>query len=128
MLPAAAPRQTTQAPNAKSGAALLAPFALGAPLGGGCAAITRLLEGARCALPKVAPRQTTVRLPVVQAHPALAVASYAPFWHKEPRSTEPVPQIVGPVAGALAENALGVALVDIALLVTDARCPIAHDL
>lgn len=46
---------------------LLARFALGAPLGGACAAIARplLIQGARCVSTKISSRQTTVRVPVV---------------------------------------------------------------
>jgi hypothetical protein len=67
---------------------------------GSGAAVTRLLiiKGTRCSLAKVAARQATVRVPVLQTDPALAVASNAAFWHKDALSVELVPQIVGPVA------------------------------
>src|SRR5918995_6940283 len=105
-------------------------FALGLPLGGARTAIAwpLLLEDARCAPAKIAPRQTTVRVPVVQAHAPLAVAGHVPLWHEDPGPAVPVPKVVGAVAGTIAEHALRVALVDFPLLITDAGRSIAHDL
>jgi hypothetical protein len=66
-------------------------------------------------------------MPILHTYPALAVASNAAFWHKNARSAELVPQIVGPVAGTLTENLFCVALVDAAPLVADPGRPIADD-
>jgi hypothetical protein len=66
-------------------------------------------------------------MPILHTYPALAVASNAAFWHKNARSAELVPQIVGPVAGTFTENLFCVALVDFAPLVADPGRLIADD-
>jgi hypothetical protein len=105
-------------------------FALGLPLGGARTPIVwpLLLDGARCASAKIAPRETTVRVAVVQAHPAVSVAGRVSLWHEEPPRAVPVSKTVGAVGGALAEDPLRVALVDLPLLVADAGRPIAQQL
>ena len=105
-------------------------FALAAALALAVIAVALLVlsEGACRATPEVAPRQLAVRVAALQAQLALAVASDAAFRHEQPGGAVAVAQIVGPVAGALAEYALGIALVDLAVLVADAAPPIAYDI
>ena len=88
---------------------------------------TSSVDGARCALSKIAPRQTAIRISIVEAHPALAVTCHTPLRDEDLGPAIPVAKVIGAVAGTLAENPLRVALIDFPLLVTDAGRSIADD-